>query len=865
MLSFFEIFILWFFVSKNSKKIIVSTIITIYLLFYLLIDIVSSDGINLASYYHFQTNLIGSNLTAYYSDFIVVLLFAILLVILGKKLSRNFDFDISFKNFVYLAIFVILFSQPTFDIFKLTYNLNSFDNNNKILKIENNNFIINKKNKYNLIVITTESLNSSIWKKFKKKKYKKNYKEFNNIVEIDGTNWSIAGLTALNCSLPLIPNKRNQKVQFIYPNQNCLTDILDKSGYENFVIQGTDGRFANQEKLYLNHSVDNKNFIDKRKIINDNSSSWGYHDEILFEQAKSIIKKRGYTSSKKNNPFSFFINTFDTHAPDGYASPKCKVKYSQVKIELEKAFRCVTDEIYKLIKFIDAHVEKETILVIHSDHLLMSKDTNLINNREKQKNTFEIYYLNFKDNIIFEQINKKGTTLDISPTILDILSDGKIKKIGLGNSLLNNVNTNFNNHENLVYIYFDSLKKLQSLPELLFIELFDADQLITNYKKKIQIPFVYSVKNKNYFFPNTDINGNINDNHINNLVSKLKDSNDILFLKCKRIKLFVNNEKICAVSNQNHNCLKIFELQEDIEIELLNKNIINSKITIDKKEFDNSSIIKQSLIKILKFFLSDKYFKTVLNIYHYYKFKFTNVFNTNDKQSVSKIKLKNNIAHAGGEIDNLFYTNSLEAVTKSLASGMNMIELDLKLSSDGYLIALHDWESWSKNTGCSISEYPKYDEFLKCKIFKIYNPLGYQQINKLMDKNKDLILVTDKINNPEVIKEQITNYDRVYMELFSEEKVFEALDLNIKTLISESILYHYLNKNTLPNWIDKIDGVVVSRHTLMRHYKIFQQIKNKNKKVYVFSINDGEIRDSEEEVLMDLKNYITGIYIDYRY
>ena len=146
MLSFFEIFILWFFVSKNSKKIIVSTIITIYLLFYLLIDIVSSDGINLASYYHFQTNLIGSNLNAYYSDFIVVLLFAILLVILGKKLSRNFDFDISFKNFVYLAIFVILFSQPTFDIFKLTYNLNSFDNNNKILKIENNNFIINKKN-----------------------------------------------------------------------------------------------------------------------------------------------------------------------------------------------------------------------------------------------------------------------------------------------------------------------------------------------------------------------------------------------------------------------------------------------------------------------------------------------------------------------------------------------------------------------------------------------------------------------------------------------------------------------------------------------------------------------------------------------
>ncbi len=864
MISFFEIFILWFFASKNSKKIIVSIIITIYLLFYLLIDIVSSDGINLASYYHFQTNLIGSNLSSYYSDFIVVLLFVILLIILSNKLSKNFDFDISFKNFVYLGIFVILFSQPTFDIYKLIYNLNSFDNNKKILNIENNNFIINKKNKYNLIVVTTESLNSSIWKKFKKNKYK-NKKEFNNVVEIDGTNWSVAGLTALNCSLPLIPSKRNQKLQFIYPNQNCLTDILNKSGYENFVIQGTDGRFANQEKLYLTHSVDNKNFIDKRKIINDNLSSWGYHDETIFAEAKSIIKKRGHTSSKKNIPFSIFINTFDTHAPDGYASPKCNVKYSQVKIELEKAFRCVTDEIYKLIKFIDEHVVNETILVIHSDHLLMSNDTNLVDSREKQKNTFEIYYLNFRDKIIFEQINKKGTTLDIGPTILDILSDGKIKKLGLGTSLLDNVNKNFNNYENLVYIYFDSLKELQSLPELLSIELDDTDQLITNYKKKIQIPFVYSVKNKNYFFPSSDINGNINHSHITNLVSKLKNSNDILFLKCKRIKFFENNEKICALSNHNNNLLKIFELKEDIGIELLNKNLLNSKITIDKKEFYNNTIIKQSLVKILKYFLSNKDLKSILNIYHYYKFKFANIFSSNDKHSSSKIKLENNIAHAGGEIDNLFYTNSLQAVNKSLVSGMNMIELDFKLSSDGYLIALHDWESWSKNTGCSISEYPKYDEFLKCKIFKIYNPIGYQQINNLMDKNKDLILVTDKINNPEVIKEQITNYDRVYMELFSEKKVLEAIDLNIKTLISESILYHYLDKNTLQKWIDKIDGVAVSRHTLMRHHKIFKHIKNKNKKIFVFSINDGEIRDSEEEVLMDLKNYITGIYLDYRY
>ena len=111
----------------------------------------------------------------------------------------------------------------------------------------------------------------------------------------------------MNCSLPLIPSKRNQKLQFIYPNQNCLTDILNKSGYENFVIQGTDGRFANQEKLYLTHSVDNKNFIDKRKIINDNLSSWGYHDETIFAEAKSIIKKEVILALKKTSLFRFSL------------------------------------------------------------------------------------------------------------------------------------------------------------------------------------------------------------------------------------------------------------------------------------------------------------------------------------------------------------------------------------------------------------------------------------------------------------------------------------------------------------------------------------------------------------------------------
>ena len=132
-----------------------------------------------------------------------------------------------------------------------------------------------------------------------------------------------------------------------------------------------------------------------------------------------------------------------------------------------------------------------------------------------------------------------------------------------------------------------------------------------------------------------------------------------------------------------------------------------------------------------------------------------------------------------------------------------------------------------------------------------------------MDEYQNLVLSTDKINSPKVLKKQINNFQRVYMELFSEEKVFEALDLGIKVLVSETILHQYLLIKLLPNWVNKIDGVTISRHTLMRNPNIFKNLIKNKKKVFVFSINDGFYRDKEAEVMKDLKGYITGIYVDY--
>jgi glycerophosphoryl diester phosphodiesterase len=56
------------------------------------------------------------------------------------------------------------------------------------------------------------------------------------------------------------------------------------------------------------------------------------------------------------------------------------------------------------------------------------------------------------------------------------------------------------------------------------------------------------------------------------------------------------------------------------------------------------------------------------------------------------------IAHAGGKIDGFIYTNSLEALNSSYKKGCLLFELDIQETSDGKLIAVHDWEEFKKIT-----------------------------------------------------------------------------------------------------------------------------------------------------------------------
>lgn len=64
------------------------------------------------------------------------------------------------------------------------------------------------------------------------------------------------------------------------------------------------------------------------------------------------------------------------------------------------------------------------------------------------------------------------------------------------------------------------------------------------------------------------------------------------------------------------------------------------------------------------------------------------------------------IAHAGGIINGKIYTNSLDALNNSYKDGFRLMELDLTHTTDGAIIAVHDWEHWRVMTGQKHSSNP---------------------------------------------------------------------------------------------------------------------------------------------------------------
>ena len=196
------------------------------------------------------------------------------------------------------------------------------------------------------------------------------------------------------------------------------------------------------------------------------------------------------------------------------------------------------------------------------------------------------------------------------------------------------------------------------------------------------------------------------------------------------------------------------------------------------------------------------------------------------------------IAHAGGAIDDINYTNCLEALDLSYSKGCKLFELDLIKTTDNKFVAAHHWEHYKTITDYSgtMDDTPlSEEEFLSFKIHGKYTPMNMDAINLWFQNHPDAILVTDKTNEPEKIYNDFLFRDRVIMELFSWDAIDKAIELGIRPLVTDGLFFGTPDIEQVFE-DKKIEYFGMGYYRMQGNEDLLRRLKKKGLKNYVWSL-----------------------------
>ena len=153
---------------------------------------------------------------------------------------------------------------------------------------------------------------------------------FPNFLQMPLQDYTMAAIVSSMCGVPYrIPKGINPyKIKNFLPNLTCFPQILERNGYENYILKSTDLDFSNAKKFYQLHGfkhIKDKLIIEEKiDLKSHQGTSWGYNDRTYYRLAKEALLK--IADNKK--PFMFVLVTLDTHGPDIYLDQQCEKKFS---------------------------------------------------------------------------------------------------------------------------------------------------------------------------------------------------------------------------------------------------------------------------------------------------------------------------------------------------------------------------------------------------------------------------------------------------------------------------------------------------------------------------------------------------------
>lgn len=825
--------------NVNKLVFILFSLCSIFLFtLYISADYFTGDGVSYAALYHIQYGLGGAGFLEYLwpiSGVLIVLLASVISVFYFVKYNNvKFNTNNISNIMPNIILLVSILINPALVNLNDLLLVSAQKNNQNHLETNNQNYLeVNNEfyeyykepkisgglnNKKNIVYIYLESLERTYFDENifpglinGLKQLEKISINFTNVLQVRGTGWTIAGITASQCGIPLVtPSHGNSMsgMDHFLPKAICLGDILKANDYGLYYLAGANINFAGKGKFLRTHGFDEvQGESELLPLLLDSNykSNWGLYDDSLL----NILYDRFIELSSQNESFALFSLTLDTHHPAGHKSKSCEeVKYGNGGNPILNSVACSDLLVTKFVKrILNSSYATNTVIVLSSDHLALRNTATKLLEKGRRKNLFLIIDPSQQPN----KIDKLASMLDIAPTLLSVLGNGN--DLGLGRNLFEKqdlseqvkyIHSNLVSWENPISKFWDFPKLKQNL------EIKLQENLVFIDNRAIKFPVMIELNDKLQTVLKFQFDG-----HSSHLIKHRMDLeiNDYFLMidKCKnarKIDRSLGSEGYCLLGGKGE------------------KNTIVKKLEND---------INYSVDEIRSFLGMPSQF------------------------------IVKRIAHASGGIDGETYTNSIDALDVNLNDGFEYFEIDFSYTKDGKLVCLHDWEeSFKRSFGFETSEKVTLEDFNNLVSTKSkYKKCTENSLASWMMKNPKAKIVSDvKERNLEALKNLMDVLPdakiRVIPQIYEPSNYKDVQDMGFENIIWTLYRYRKSNKQVL-KWVDSFDGNIAITMPIDRaKSSLPKKLRAKGVPTYVHTIN------SNEQVNNYLNKYqISEIYTDF--
>jgi hypothetical protein len=214
------------------------------------------------------------------------------------------------------------------------------------------------------------------------------------------------------------------------------------------------------------------------------------------------------------------------------------------------------------------------------------------------------------------------------------------------------------------------------------------------------------------------------------------------------------------------------------------------------------------------------------------------------------------VAHAGGAVNGVAYTNSREALDQHYAAGYRVFELDFHWTSDGRLVVVHDWPQTSSLFGVPPHVFT-YAEFASRTRRDGLHQLTFDDLRAWLLAHPDAFVVTDtKAGNLRLLAWLQANAAGVAPQLILQ--IYRLTELDAARALHPRAVWLTVYIYAYPAWalarIHSVDAFVIPVESYSRYRSV---VLAGQVRFYVHSVPADKVGDAFRRL-----PGIYGIYVD---